>query len=213
MMMFSTWLAQRLRSPLPGREAHRRFVPNIKDADLRLAEPPMQARRSAVLVPLIETTQTDIDVVLTVRSQSLSSHRGQISFPGGRLDAGETHVDAALREAYEEIGIQPSTTVVMGSLSPLYIPPSNSAVTPIVATVDPPVTWILNPAEVTEIIQLPLHSFLSDEMFAERTGIIPHIPVSVPMWDVHPTIPLWGATAMMLHEVVVLFHEFQSEVQ
>lgn len=212
-MMFSTWLTQRLRSPLPGREAHRRFVPNIKDADVRLAAPPEEARRSAVLVPLIETAPSDIDVVLTVRSQSLSNHKGQISFPGGRMDAGETHVDTALREAHEEIGIHPSNAVVIGSLSSLYIPPSNSAVTPVLAIIEPPTTWILNPAEVTEIVQIPLHSFLNDDIFDERIGIIPQLPVSVPMWDVHPTIPLWGATAMMLHEVVVLFHEYQSEVQ
>ncbi len=180
---------------------------------MRLAAPPEEARRSAVLVPLIETAPSDIDVVLTVRSQSLSNHKGQISFPGGRMDAGETHVDTALREAHEEIGIHPSNAVVIGSLSSLYIPPSNSAVTPVLAIIESPTTWILNPAEVTEIVQIPLHSFLNDDIFDERIGIIPQLPVSVPMWDVHPTIPLWGATAMMLHEVVVLFHEYQSEVQ
>lgn len=210
-MMFSTWLAQRILSPLPGREAHRRFIPNMKDADLRLAAPPETARKSAVLVPLIETSATDIDVVLTVRSQSLSSHKGQISFPGGRIDTGETHIDAALREAHEEIGIHPTTSAVIGSLSPLYIPPSNSAVTPVLAIVEPPSVWVLNPAEVTEVLQVPLRKFLQDGIFAERVGLIPQLPVSVPVWDIHPTIPLWGATAMMLHEVVVLFNEFQSE--
>ena len=183
----------------------------MKDADLRLAAPPETARKSAVLVPLIETSATDIDVVLTVRSQSLSSHKGQISFPGGRIDTGETHIDAALREAHEEIGIHPTTSAVIGSLSPLYIPPSNSAVTPVLAIVEPPSVWVLNPAEVTEVLQVPLRKFLQDGIFAERVGLIPQLPVSVPVWDIHPTIPLWGATAMMLHEVVVLFNEFQSE--
>lgn len=211
MMSFATWLIQRLESPLPGREAHRRFVPNVKDADVRLAAAPPEARSSAVLIPLIENADSGIDVLFTVRSESLRSHKGQISFPGGRLDEDETHIDAALREAYEEVGIIQSDVHVIGTLSPLYIPPSNSAVTPVIATISNQQAWHLSTDEVTEVFTRPLADFVSQRYYEEREGIIPQLPVSIPHWNVHPSIPLWGATAMILHEVVMLYSEFLQE--
>jgi 8-oxo-dGTP pyrophosphatase MutT (NUDIX family) len=212
MMMFSTWLVGRLQSPLPGREAHRRFVPAIKDADLRLSVAPAGARPSAVLIPIIEHSDHSVEVLFTVRSQTLRSHRGQISFPGGRLDGGETHVEAALREAHEEIGIERSQPHVIGALSSLYIPPSNSAVTPIIARIDNQEQWNLSKQEVSEVFTRRLTDFLDHSMYEEREGIIPHLPIPVPIWNVHPSIPLWGATAMMLHELVLLYSDYSQEI-
>lgn len=210
-MTFIEWLANRLLQPLPGREAHQRFVPAVKDADKRLSPAPDEARLSAVLIPLIEREDQSLDVVFTVRSESLRSHRGQISFPGGRLDVGEDHIEAAIREAREEIGIAPESISVVGTLSSLYIPPSNSAVTPVVACVKQPATWTLSMDEVTEVFTRPLTDFLTDKHYTERSNIVPQLPVRIAMWDIHPTIPLWGATAMMLHEVVMLHHEYSKE--
>jgi 8-oxo-dGTP pyrophosphatase MutT (NUDIX family) len=210
-MTFIEWLTSRILLPLPGREAHQRFVPAVKDADERLSPAPEGARLSAVLIPLIERDDQSIDVVFTVRSESLRSHRGQISFPGGRLDVGENHIEAAIREAREEIGIWPESISVVGTLSPLYIPPSNSAVTPVVACVQQPSTWTLSMDEVTEVFTRPLTDFLTDKHYTERNDIIPQLPLRISMWDVHPTIPLWGATAMMLHEVVMLHNEYSKE--
>jgi len=210
-MTFSQWLIRRVTKPLPGREAHRRFVPNGKDADVRLAAAPVGARRSAVLIPIIEDVENGAEVVFTVRSESLRSHKGQISFPGGRLEAHETPIQAALRETEEEIGISRSNVHVIGTLSPLYIPPSNSAVTPVVAAVTRPSQWQLSVDEVTEVFTRPLMDFVDDTFYDERTDIIPQIPIPVPLWDVHPTIPLWGATAMMLHEVVLLYSHYLKD--
>jgi 8-oxo-dGTP pyrophosphatase MutT (NUDIX family) len=211
MMIFYQWLEHRCQLPLPGREAHRRFVPNVPDAHKRLANAPTDAKQSAVLIPLVADEFDELGVLFTVRSESLRSHKGQISFPGGRLDLNETHVEAALREAHEEIGISASDIHVLGTLSPLYIPPSNSAVTPIIAAIQRQASWNLSTAEVAEVVIRPLSDFLNDSLFEERAGIIPHLPINVPMWDVHPTIPLWGATAMMLNEVVMLYNEFLLE--
>lgn len=208
-MTFFEWLPQRAKGKLPGRDAHKRFIPALRDAESRLSAPPPTARQSAVLVPLIES-DTGIDVVLTVRSESLSNHSGQISFPGGRLDDYETPEQAAAREAFEEIGVPLSDINVMCLLSELYIPPSNSAVTPIVAQLPSDSSWVVNPQEVTEVFTKPLSCFLDNTLFVERKGVIANVPIAVPTWNVHPTIPLWGATAMILHEVVVLYNEYLS---
>jgi 8-oxo-dGTP pyrophosphatase MutT (NUDIX family) len=210
-MTFFDWLALRVHQPLPGREAHKRFVPAVHDADKRLSQAPEGARLSAVLIPLIERNDRSIDVLLTVRSVSLRSHKGQISFPGGRLDAGEDHVAAAIREAGEEIGIRRELISVIGTLSPLYIPPSNSAVTPVVARVSEPEGYALSMDEVSEVFTRPITDFLTEELFTERNDVIPNLPVRVATWSVHPVIPLWGATAMMLHEVVMLYQEYSKD--
>lgn len=211
-MDFFLWLRTRLHRPLPGRQAHQRFVPDIPDAERRLAPPPADAKQSAVLMPLLFGEDGTLSVVLTLRSDSLRTHKGQISFPGGRLDIGETIMQGALREAQEEIGLSPDDLDVLGSLSPLYIPPSNSAVTPVVAVVHGTPLWQINKNEVEEVLVQPISVLLNEQAFRIRTDIIPNLPVPVPSWDIHPTTPLWGATAMMLNEFITLYHEFHRDV-
>jgi 8-oxo-dGTP pyrophosphatase MutT (NUDIX family) len=110
--------------------------------DLSVFRVPTDAepRRSAVLMLFGEGTSGP-DLLLTERSHTMRSHPGQVSFPGGRLDPGETPVEAALREAQEEAGIEPDGVRVLGRLPELYLPPSNHAVTPVVG-------WWADPREV-----------------------------------------------------------------
>ncbi|NDD72817.1 MAG: CoA pyrophosphatase [Actinobacteria bacterium] len=100
--------------------------------DQILRQPLENARPSAVLVGLFETSR-GVEAILTRRSQEMTNHRGEISFPGGRLDAGETVVDAALRETHEEIGLLPSDARVVGELNGMATVVSNSHIVPIVA--------------------------------------------------------------------------------
>lgn len=97
-------------------------------------------RRSAVLMLFGEGTDGP-DLLLTERSHTMRSHPGQVAFPGGALDPGETAVQAALREAEEEAGIEPAGVEVLGQLPELYLTPSNHAVTPVVG-------WWRDPREV-----------------------------------------------------------------
>jgi 8-oxo-dGTP pyrophosphatase MutT (NUDIX family) len=100
----------------------------------------VRPRRSAVLM-LFGEGPDGPDLLLTERSHTMRSHPGQVSFPGGAVDPGETAVQAALREAQEEAGVEPSGVEVLGQLPELYLPPSNNAVTPVVG-------WWADPHEV-----------------------------------------------------------------
>ncbi len=205
------FLRDRLQGPLPGLQAHRTFVPDIPDAITRLLPPPPDAKRSAVIVPIIFDENMDHRVVFTVRSENLRSHRGQISFPGGRLDDGEDEITAALRELHEEIGVDPSDVIILGELSPLYIPPSNSAVTPLVGVLKNNGPWVISEAEVAEVLDVPLNTFLHPNSICLEPRMLYGKSVDVPQWKIHPTIPLWGATAMILNELLWLIHEYHAE--
>lgn len=116
-------------------------------------------RPAAVLVPLIEREDGPY-VLLTRRSDSLASHTGQIAFPGGRLDPGETAVDAALREAWEEVGLDPELVEVLG-LGDSYETGTGFIVTPVVGWLKSEPELKPSPAEVAETFEAPW-SFLMD---------------------------------------------------
>lgn len=110
-------------------------------------------RRAAVLVPLIKR-EDDLELLFTVRSSKLSSHAGQIAFPGGRLDEGEDFIQAALRESNEEVGIQATTVEIIGELDQ-HPSPARYVVTPIVGLVEPQ-KLVLNEDEVEEVFTVTL---------------------------------------------------------
>lgn len=203
----SARLAQPLHTPLPGITAHRAFVPDIPDAASRLKGAPPDAKQSAVVVPIIERADGVAEVLLTVRTEQLRNHKGQISFPGGRVDSGETIVQGALRELNEEVGIEPHNVVVLGSLTSLFIPPSYSVVYPIVALVREPQEYITSEAEVREVFTVELQTLMLPETKTMKPMNLYGIPVQVPIFNVHPVVPLWGATAMILNELLSLLHE------
>lgn len=151
---------------------------------------------AAVLVPLVER-QGGLHVILTRRSDALSKHSGQIAFPGGRLDPGETPVQAALREAQEEIGLDPAFVRPVG-LADDYETITAYRVTPVVAFVAPGFTLAPAEAEVAEVFEAPF-SWLMDAANHElRTGRDPRgveRRFYVMPWEGRA---IWGATAGMI---------------
>ena len=131
------------------------------------------ARRGAVLMVFSDRGDQPIgpddlahrgELLLTERAHHMRSHPGQVSFPGGSLDAGETPREAALREAHEEIGLEPSQVVVFGELPELWLPPSNFAVTPVLGYWrDPGEVRIASPDEVHEIHHVAISELLDPE--------------------------------------------------
>jgi 8-oxo-dGTP pyrophosphatase MutT (NUDIX family) len=117
------------------------------------------ARPAAVLAPIIPRPQ-GLTVLLTLRAAHLRSHSGQVAFPGGKIDAGETPAETALREAREEIGLAPSLVEPLGWLDP-YLTGTGYRVTAMVALIDPAFAPTLNPDEVADAFETPF-AFLMD---------------------------------------------------
>jgi len=129
------------------------------DLNPTMRRPAMDLRPAAVLVPVLARSE-GATVLLTRRSDTLASHTGQIAFPGGRLDPGEDAVMAALREADEEVGLDPQTVEVLG-LSDPYETVTSFLVTPVVGWLSAPPQLTPSPAEVAEVFETPW-DFLMD---------------------------------------------------
>ena len=151
---------------------------------------------AAVLVPLIERT-AGLTVLLTERSPDLKHHAGQVSFPGGRMEAADADIRiTALRETHEEVGIHPDRVDIVGYL-PSTATVTSFAVTPVVGFVDPEVRLVIDPVEVKTAFEVPL-AFLMDEAnqeTAERKFAGRMIPVTS---FYYADQRIWGATASML---------------
>ena len=118
-----------------------------------------QARPAAVLLPIVDRPG-GLSVLLTLRAPDLRAHSGQVAFPGGKIDAGETPRDAALREAYEEIGLEDRFVEPLGWLDP-YLTGTGFRVAPLVALVEPAFALKVNNLEVDEVFETPF-AFLMD---------------------------------------------------
>ena len=190
-----------LSRPLPGLDAQLRMAPNP-----RLGWDPKKfpaGAQSGAALLLVYPHEGALLVPLTVRGSELRNHTGQVSLPGGRVDDGETIEMAALREAAEEIGVDPATVQVIGRLTPLHIPVSGFILHPVVGVTDArpkfhPAEW-----EVARIIEAPVER-LCDPGVVLREGRLRDtggdpIEVDVPFYDIDGE-KVWGATAMVLAE-------------
>ena len=130
------------------------------------------------------------------RSDDLKRHPGEISFPGGRQDPGETLVETALREAHEEIGLEPGLVTLLGPIDRL-VTPSGFSISPFVGVVDPAFVPVPNPAEVDLVFRAPLVTFTT-----EPRGEYPRIG-----YDIESQF-VWGATFHMARTLALLL---QSE--
>jgi 8-oxo-dGTP pyrophosphatase MutT (NUDIX family) len=140
-------------------------------------------------------------LILTRRRDDLQVHAGQISFPGGRLEDGEAPLAAALREAWEEVGVDPAALTVVGELAPLYIPPTDFHVHPYVAWHEGRPALVPQEREVAEILEVPLATLFDPAAVREEPWEIRGFRLEVPFYQVGPH-KVWGATAMMLSEFV-----------
>ncbi len=170
--------------------------------------PPVRRVNSAVLAVLFEE-HGEARVVLTRRSSGLRTHRGEVSFPGGRLDVGEDPDMAALREAYEEIGLDLSMVTTVGWLHPVMTMVSASLILPVIATVAARPHLVASPAEVERVFDVSLAELADPGVFHEERWRIPGRAIagsednSFPVWFFEIAGEMiWGATARMLHELL-----------
>jgi len=211
MQSFIDYLSQRLEQPLPGLNAQLRMAPTpLTDGPGRKLEAPPHAHNSCVLILLFPNPDNELELILTLRSHDID-HGGQISLPGGRSEEDESPVETALREAQEEVGIIPSAVNVLGLLSDLYVSHSNNLVTPIVGYLTEEPELDLNPREVEEAFTVELKSLANKKNLTVENWDLQKYSYEVPYWDVHE-VPLWGATAMILNELLDLYREFKSQI-
>lgn len=212
--------------PVYGRDVHLPAVPvqaqTVQAVRQRFARPPAwqpelrgepaftqrPMAAAAVLLPLVQR-QEGLTMLLTQRSEQLSSHSGQIAFPGGRTDPEDPDaVATALREAWEEVGLAPQHAQVLGSL-PVYTTGSAYNVTPVVALV-PPQPLAPNPQEVAQVFEVPL-AFILNPANHQRHRLFWQgrerewfaMPYNDPQGAEHF---IWGATAGMLRN----FYRFMA---
>ncbi len=145
-----------------------------------------------------------LHLVFMRRPEYPGAHSGQISFPGGRREEGESLQHTALREMVEEIGVLPETVTVMGQLSALYTPPSNFYIYPFVAFSQTRPLFQSNSREVAELIEVPLSLLTNPDIYKEEIWHFDQYGErKIPFFAVFGH-KVWGATAMILSEFLTL---------
>lgn len=162
------------------------------------AVPATDKFKAAVLVPVVDYGDS-LNVLFTQRALHLRHHPGQISFPGGRIESGESSCTAALREAHEEIGLAPDAVELLGRLPPQSTS-TGFTIVPWVGLLPPQRSWLLQADEVAGIFEVPLTHFLQQENRHQFS-----LPLRGKVQQLH-AMPyqdkfIWGATAAILHRL------------
>jgi 8-oxo-dGTP pyrophosphatase MutT (NUDIX family) len=197
-----TRLRAGLAGPLPGHGSFQvvsGYTRPTLESVKRSVPPPVE---SGVLV-LIWPDDGKLHTLLMLRPAYDGVHSGQIGFPGGHREAEDTDIIAtALREFREETGAPVGHFEVLGTLTPVYIPPSRALVTPVVACAETLTGLSPDPREVAELIPVAIDHLLREDIL-KRTRLYvsaAHREMDVPYWDVDGHV-VWGATALMIAEL------------
>lgn len=182
------------------RRARLEDVPALAELPPR---PGVSTKPSAVLVPVFDDGG-EAHIVLTRRGSWMRSHTHQVAFPGGRIEEGEAPEDTALREAWEEVALDPRLVTIVGQLTSLSTMSAAAAITPFVGVIEggrPDLT--ANPSEVERVFTMPFSELLDPEVFREEIWGFGEIERSVYFFEVDLDT-IWGATARMLFELLTL---------
>ncbi|HNV02493.1 MAG TPA: CoA pyrophosphatase [Vicinamibacterales bacterium] len=187
---------------LPGAAAQNRMAPVPRPGGTR-PRVTGGARPAAALLLLFPADGVSASLLLTKRSQALVQHPGQVSLPGGAVNAGESIEDAAMREAREETGIEPASVRTLGRLTPLHIPVSGFVLHTVVGAASARPVVRPAPWEVERIIEAPVEHLLDSARHLRTTRVRDGIELDMPFFELDGE-QVWGATAMVLAEFVAL---------
>ncbi len=191
---------------LPAHNAHQLLAPKMRLSTKEYIKQNPNYKTSCVAVILFPDGNTT-RLLLMERPPAVNAHGGQISFPGGKRESDDiTLLDTAMREMYEEVGVNPSLVTQLGQLSDIYIPVSNFLVHPFVGYIKTVPSFNLNPLEVESIVLPELSIFIKDELPVGRFESRSFGWIEAPYYP-FLEYKIWGATAMMISELVHLIKE------
>lgn len=197
-------LTKKLQKPLPGETAHQ-IMQNSSKTRLNFM-PNEKTRRSAVLI-LFYPFEDEIYLPLILRPSYDGVHSAQIAFPGGRFEpTDETLIQTALREANEEIGIQINDVKILGTLTELFIGPSNFKVLPVIGYLSYKPDFIADEREVEKILETKLKDIFNPDIIGSSEMLIRDELTIVPHYKIH-NHKVWGATAKMISELLYILKE------
>lgn len=204
-------LKEAITAGLPGPTAHSKMAPAHRDRLISISRGPEYARKSGVLILLFPDEYEEINTVFIKRVEYEGVHSGQIAFPGGKFEDSDPDIIAtAIREAEEEIGLKKESIQVVGRLSDLFVPPSNFIISPVIAQTPARPVFIPDMTEVAEIFAVPLRFFLNQDNSGEYKINYRNTPdISVPGFRYNNHL-IWGATAMILSELLYIFGKVES---
>lgn len=207
-------LATTALEDLPGAAAQRRMAPSNRTL---IPEPGVNPRQSAILMLLYPSggeDEREIEMLFTVRAPTLGHHGGEISFPGGGAEYGDdTLRQTALREVEEELGIPPAAIRILGKLTSLYIPPSRNLVHPFAGWMPALPPLASDPREVAEVLRVPLAYLLDPRNIGAYVWRHNGRMSTAPCYQIDHRDPIWGATAMMLSELLALIEKLCRETR
>ena len=206
---FNTKINQLMQLPLPGENAQFLMSPPYRQELIKLREQVIKkSKKAAVLALFYPDFSGETHLVLIKRKTYKGVHSAQLAFPGGKVEAIDKNFEeTALRETEEEIGVPRTSVEVIKPLTQLYIPPSNFEVFPFLGKVAHTPTFIRQESEVEAILEVPLSSFLNESCVCTfKVATSYNVEVDVPAFNFDGQI-VWGATAMMMSEIKVLFQK------
>ena len=195
-------LTKELIGKKPGLKAQLEMAPDPRPGQKFPCEVADTSIKAGVLV-LIYPIHKQAYLLLTRRAPDVFYHRSQISFPGGRQESNESLHLTALRETHEELNIPVDKMTILGELTPLYIPPSNYCIYPLVASSDRRLEFRPQPREVSEVLEVPLDHLINLDNVHRETRTIGENKYIVPYYLFNQN-KIWGATAMVIAELLTV---------
>jgi len=199
-------LKKALSGKIPGKDSHLKMIPPERQLEVK-PEQKSLVKESSVLIILYPANE-EIHCILIKRPATMKNHAGQIAFPGGVIEKSDANpLTAAIREANEEVGINPDSIEIIGQLSSLYISVSLFQIAPFIGWCNSIPKLKQNYSEVDKIIHFPLSKLLKEGKISQvkiktSTGIL-----EVPCYNYKDEI-IWGATAMILTELIDIIKSF-----
>jgi 8-oxo-dGTP pyrophosphatase MutT (NUDIX family) len=203
------FLEKALQERKPGLDAQLEMMPLPRPGHKLYSEVEDTCVKAGVLI-LLYPWKDKLHIVFTRRTDRVDFHQAQISFPGGRQEEDESFKEAALREAHEEVNIPPDSVRILGELTPLYVPPSNYCIYPVVAVTDERPDFQPSELEVAEVIEIPLDHLLDPENIRREMWRYKGADLEVPFYSFKRD-NIWGATAMILAELLELLKGFMNK--